>query len=150
MMQLSLLTYLRNSIVRPLALVVLTIGFSGLTACSIARDQADARAVAGRVHSEISTSNFAAIYHESEPRFRSVGNEADFVSTFQKFQQTLGSLKREDEIAYGTKLDSTLGRTHVLVFELEFEQGRVRESLLMVRSSSGKMELLRLDHQPLK
>jgi hypothetical protein len=60
----------------------------------------------------------------------------------------LGALQAENEVGYQTNLDDKLGRTHVLTFDLEFEHGRAHESMLFVRSGSGKMELLRIDIQP--
>ena len=127
----------------------LTIGFLSLVSCSITRDQEDARAVALRVHRQILAGDFTAIYNESAPRFKAVGSESEFVAGLKGFQEQLGLLRDQKEVAYQTGLDSKIGRTHVLVFDLEFDHGRARESLMLVRSASGKMELWRLDVQPL-
>lgn len=131
-----------------LALLSITIGLTFFGGCSITRDQEEARAVAAQVHKEMLEGNFAAIYNESAPPFKAVGSESEFVSGLKNFQERFGPLKNENEIAYQTTLDPSIGRTHVLLFDLEFDRGRARETLMLVRSASGKMELWRLDIQP--
>jgi hypothetical protein len=127
-----------------LGIVILFVG------CSVERDREEARAVAARVHAEMQSRDFAAIYNESAPRFKSVGNESEFVARMNGFQEGLGLLKSVNEIAYTTGLDSRVGRTHVLVFDLQYEHGRAREHLMLVRSASDKMVLWKLDIQPLE
>lgn len=134
---------------RALVVTALTIGFLSLVSCSITRDQEDARAVAARVHREMLAGDFAAIYKLSAPPFKAVGSESEFVAGLKGFQEKFGPLRNQKEVVYQTGLDSSIGRTHLLVFDLEFDQGRARESLMLVRSASGKMELWRLDVQPL-
>lgn len=92
--------------------------------------------------------NFASVYREAAVAFRELGSETDFVAGLQGLQQRLGSLKTATEVGYQTNLDSMLGRTHLLLFELVYERGRARESLMFVRSPSGRMELMRLDINP--
>jgi len=138
----------RPILLRAFALPIISIGLSFLFGCSIAIDQKDAEVVAARVHEAILSEDFAAIYNESAPQFRSVGSESEFVAGLNQLKKRLGRLKAQSEIAYQTNLDAKIGRTHVLTFDLEFELGRARESMMFVRSASGKMELWRIDIQP--
>lgn len=130
-----------------LALVVF--GSSILCACSVEADRRDAEVVAANIHNALRASNFAEIYQKSGAPFKAVGSEAQFVAGLNDFKQRLGILKKETEINYVTGIDSKFGRTHTLVFDLQFENGRATESMMLVRSASGTMELWRLDIQPL-
>jgi hypothetical protein len=116
--------------------------------CSIEKDQADARAAAVQVHANLRSGDFAAIYRQSAPRFKSVGSESEFVSRMNLFQQEHGSLKSAVELAYESGVDSRAGRTHTLVSNLEYEHGRMREHLILTRSVTGEMQLWKLDIQP--
>jgi hypothetical protein len=127
----------------PIFLVILIIG-----SCNVARDQKDAAAVASRVHSQMQTSNFAAIYRESAPRFKGVGSESQFVSMMQQGEQQSGVLKKAVEVAYQTGVDSNIGRTHTLVFNLEYEHGHATERLILTRSDNGQMQLWKLEIDP--
>jgi len=131
------------------ALLVITIGALLLVGCAITRDKEDAQTVAAGIHQKIIAGDFAAIYHESAPPFKAVGSESEFVAGLKGLQQKFGQLKNEDQVAYQTSLDSSIGQTHLLVFDLEFDHGRARESLMFVRSAEGKMALWRLDIKPL-
>lgn len=129
-----------------LSLLFITLG----SACSISQDRYDARLIAASVHEKMIHGDFAGIYKEAAPSFRSIGSESEFVAGFSGLQARLGSPKHITELAYQTKLDPQLGRTHFLIFDLECEHGYARESLMLVRSPGGKMELWRLDIQPVK
>jgi hypothetical protein len=124
-------------------------GLIFFTGCSVVEDRGDARLVAARVHAEMMAGDLANIYRESAPRFRSVGSESEFVAMMQKYDGEFGSFKSANEIGYKTTLDSRIGRTHELLFDLEYERVRARELLIMVRSAKGKMELWKLDIQRL-
>jgi hypothetical protein len=130
------------------ALAILAVGFLFPAGCSITKDREDAREVAARVHRQMLAGDFAAIYKESAPPFKNVGSESEFVSGLKEFQEQVGPLKTQKEVVYQTGIDSKIGRTHLMVFDLEFDHGRARESLMLVRSAGGKMELWRLDVQP--
>ena len=119
-----------------------------LVGCNVQRDQTDASAVASRVHFQMQASDFAAIYRESAPRFKGVGSESKFISMMQQMSQESGLLKKADEIAYQTGIDSNVGRTHVLLFNLEYEHGHARERMILTRSDSGQMQLWKLDIDP--
>ena len=66
----------------------------------------------------------------------------------KKFQKALGKLKNAGEIGYETGLESIVGRTHVLLYKLEYEHGNASERLTLVRSPAGGMQLWKLDLQP--
>lgn len=116
--------------------------------CNVERDRIDAGAVASRVHSQMQARDFATIYRESAPRFKSVGSESQFVSMMQQVNQESGLLKKADEVAYQTGIDSNVGRTHVLFFTLEYEHGRAKERLILTRSDAGQMQLWKLEIDP--
>jgi hypothetical protein len=126
----------------------IAIGCLILLNCSIQRDAEEARAVARRVHRQMLTGDFATIYNDAAPAFKAEGSGPDFVAGLSEFQQQLGLLKSQQEVSYQTVIDSKIGRTHLLTFDLEFDQGRARERLMLARSNTGKMELWRLDIQP--
>ena len=116
--------------------------------CNVERDRIDAVAVASRVHSEMQAGDFATIYRESSPRFKSVGSESQFVSMMQQVIQERGVLKKADEVAYQTGIGSNVGRTHDLFFTLEYEHGRAKEHLILTRSDGGQMQLWKLEIGP--
>jgi hypothetical protein len=129
-------------------LVIAIFGTVALVACSFERDRGEAVTVAARVHAEMRAGDFAALYKESAPRFKTVGSESEFVTWMKELQQEFGLLKNANEITYQTGLDSRIGRTHVLVFDLDYDRGRARESMTLVRSESGEMQLWKLAIQP--
>ena len=94
--------------------------------------------------------DFEAVYRKSAPRFKTVGSESEFVAGMKKLQEKLGLLKNANEIAYQTGLDSRIGRTHLLVFDLEYDRGSARETLTLVQSENGGMQLWKLDIQPVE
>src|SRR5207253_1012082 len=81
-----------------------------LTGCNIERDREDARVVASRVHAQMQSGDYAAIYRESAPRFKNVGTESQFISLMQQYHQGMGTLKKVDEVAYQTRIDTEIGR----------------------------------------
>lgn len=121
-----------------------------VSACSISQDRNDARLIAASVHEKMVHGDFGGIYHQAAPSFKSIGSESEFVAGLSGLQARLGSPKHFTELGYETKLDPQLGRTHFLIFDLEYEHGHARESLMFLRSPEGKMELWRLDIQPVK
>jgi hypothetical protein len=117
-MRSSLWPYLRVKQVGGVLTILATATF--LVSCAVGRDRAEAGTVAERVHAEMRTGSFATIYNESAPRFKTVGTESEFVALMKEFQENVGQLKNANEIVYQTGLDSSIGRTHVLVFVLEY------------------------------
>lgn len=73
------------------------------------QDRTQAKTAADRFHAHLRSAEFAAIYGESAPRFKTVGSQSQFVLQMKKFHETLGSLKNADEIGYETGLESTVG-----------------------------------------
>jgi hypothetical protein len=108
----------------------------------------DSRAVAERVHSQMRSGNYAAVYRESAPRFKGVGSEEQFVSLMQKFDSENGALKNRTEIAFAKGVDTNAGDIRLLYFDLEFERGRMNEKMTFTRSESGQMQLWKLEIQP--
>ena len=119
-----------------------------IVGCNVERDRADARAVAARVHSQMQAGDFAAIYRESAPRFKSVGSESQFISQMQQYFQASGKLKKADEIAYQSTVDSNVGKMHTLNFNVEYENGHAQERLIFTRADNGQMQLWKLDIEP--
>jgi hypothetical protein len=119
-----------------------------LASCATSKERTTAEALALRVHEYMRAANFAAIYEESERRFKTVGTESEFVSSMRGLEEQLGSFKHAEAIGYEVKFDSRLGKMHQLYFALEYEHGRATENLIVVRSGSGKMELWALEIEP--
>jgi len=130
--------------------VILLAVVAGVLGCNPAQEWEDARVVASRVHSQLQARDHAAIYRESAPRFKGVGTEAQFVALMQQFHRDHGSLKRANEMAYETGLDTEAGKVHVLTYDLELEKVRMRERLILTRSETGQMQLWKLDIQPIQ
>ena len=120
-----------------------------LPSCAGLNERNKAEALALRVHEHMRLANFAAIYRESETRFKTVGTESEFVTSMKGFQEQLGAFKHAEAIGYEVKLDSRIGKMHQLYFDLEYDRGHVKENLIMVRSETGKMELWALEIEPL-
>ncbi|HEV2913270.1 MAG TPA: hypothetical protein VGX92_08140 [Pyrinomonadaceae bacterium] len=119
-----------------------------LPSCNIERDRVDAEKVAERVHSQIRAGDYSAIYRESSQRFKSVGSESEFVSRMEQFHRDNGSLKTASEISYKAGIDSNVGRTFVLIFNLDFEQGHATERMIFTRYN-GQVQLWKLEIEPI-
>jgi hypothetical protein len=128
-------------------LVVLLIGAYALVGCFDQQDRSKALTVADRVHAHLRSAEFAAIYDEAAPRFKTVGSQSEFVSRMREFHEQLGTLKNVSEISYEVGMDSTLGSTYTLLFVLEYERGKVSEHLILVRPSADEMKLWKMDLQ---
>jgi len=116
--------------------------------CSNVNEQKEVEALAFRVHEQMRAGDFASIYRDSETRFKTVGTESEFVRSLKGFQEQLGNFKHAETVGYEIKFDSR-GKTHELHCELEYEHGRAREDLTIVRSATGQMQLWSLEIQPL-
>lgn len=135
--------YLRLKLI---VLVVLgSLSLSG--GCGFRRDKEDARLAAARIHSQMLSRNFAAIYDESATGFKTV-DQSEFVARMNELQDKLGRIKNRTEIAYQRGLDTRVGRTHALVFDLQCDVGHVRQTLVLVRTGSGGMQLWKLGIVP--
>lgn len=96
---------------------------------------------AERIHSFIRKQEFASIYRESSDSFKQEGDESRFVEGMRAIHQNAGALKNAKPVAYQSKIDSNVGKQHVMIFDLEFERARGRERLLFTRTQSGEMQL---------
>lgn len=112
--------------------------------CSIARDKTSAENLAQTIHSHMQLGDFATVYKESAPRLKAASTESEFVDYFNQIQHGLGSLKEAHEVTYESRLDSRIGRAHALMFELQYERGRLYETMILVRSDRGEMQLWKL------
>lgn len=119
-----------------------------VVSCNVERDRTDAEAVASRVHSQIQARDFAAIYREAAPRFKGVGSESQFVSMMQRVSEEGGIFKKAEEVVYQTGFDSNIGRTHMLFFNVEYENGHSTERMILTRSGSGQMQLWKIEFGP--
>lgn len=128
---------------------LLLIGIFFLQSCNFRNDRADAEMAAARVHSQIRATDYSSIYTASAPRFKSIGDESQFISIMQRLHQENGTLQKADEIAYETGIDSSAGRIYLLKFNLEFEQGRAEETMTFIHSDDGQMQLWKLDILPI-
>lgn len=124
--------------------VLIFIFFLLASACNVQRDQQDVLAVSSRVHAQMQAGDFAAVYRDSAPRFRSVGSESEFVSRMQQFVTENGKFLKAREVAYQSGLDSEAGRIHTLIFNVEYERAQGREHLIFIRSNNGQMQLWKL------
>jgi len=88
--------------------------------------------------------DFATVYNNSAPRLKSASTESEFVDYFKQIEHDLGPLKAAPEVTYQSRLGSRTGRTHALMFELEYERGRLYETMILVQSDSGEMQLWKL------
>ena len=127
--------------------VLVVLGLGLLNGCASPRDREAARHAAARIHSHIHSRNFAAIYDEAANGFKTV-DRADFVTGMSELQNKLGPVKDLKEMGYKTGLDSRVGRTHALVFDIQFEGERVRETLVFVRGDDDQMQLWKLGIEP--
>lgn len=105
------------------------------------QDKADARAAAARVLARMEAGDFPAIYNESAPGFKQIGNESQFVAKFQQTRQKIGVLKKPHELNFDTRPDNS----HVLVYRLENDHYKTDMRLTFARSQSGKMVLAGLN-----
>jgi hypothetical protein len=127
--------------------VLLFLGLVLLNGCANPRDREAARHAAARIHSQSHNRNFAIIYDEAATGFKTV-DRAEFVADMSDLQNKIGAVKNLKEIAYQTGLDSKVGRTHALVFDVQCERERIRETLVFVRGADHKMQLWKLGIEP--
>jgi hypothetical protein len=120
-----------------------------LSGCNVERDKLDAQRVADRIHTQQKSGDFQSIYRESGNSFKKEGDEAKFVAAMRDLYGGTGSLKNVRPIAYQSGVDSTVGGVkYVLIFDLEFEHVRGRETITLTRGPSGQMQLWDLSIQP--
>ena len=131
------------------ARLAVVLSLSLLGGCAIQRDQEAARLVAARIHSQMHSRDFAAIYRESATGFKTV-DEADFVARMNEICDKLGRFNNLNEITYQTGLDSRVGRTHTLIFDLRGELRRARETLVLIRGENGDMLLWKFGIEPIE
>lgn len=136
--------------IRQLKAALLLIFLAWSSGCNVERDIADARAVVGRVHSQMNAGDYSSIYRESATRFQSVGSEAQFISLMQRFSQENGGIREAKEVAYQTGVDTNIGRNHVLLYDVTYEHGRAKERMVLTRNGDGQMRLWKLDLDPVK
>jgi len=127
-----------------LLLVVLLL----LNGCNAAHDRADAQALAKNIHEQMRAGDYKSVYEGSDPTFQKVGTESEFVKTMKALSEEYGNLKVVTEVAYEMRVESGSGRTHVLVFDLEFDNTKAREEMGFTRSNDGRLQLSELTFEP--
>jgi hypothetical protein len=130
---------------RRLSILIVLFIFVG---CNVARDQKEALAVASRVHSQMQAGDLSAIYRETTTGFKAATTESQFISVMQQIKQENGILKKANAVAYQTGVDSMVGRTHILLFDLEYEQRHLEERLTLTRSDDDRMRLWKIEWKP--
>lgn len=111
------------------------------------QDQADARAAAQVVLSQLLAGDFAKIYQDAAPGFKKIGSEAQFVAKFQQVRQKVGELKSPRETSFATLPN----KGHVLVYRAENELYNTDFRISFERAQDGKMVLAGLNqHDELK
>ena len=128
-----------------IAVVVTLVVSSG---CYVRQDEQDALKVADRIHSQLKRHDFQAIYRESEESFKAAGDESKLVIALQQIQDAVGALKNATPIAYQSVLDSSAGKKHVLIYNLEFERAPGKEKLTFIRTKDGQMKLFDIIIEP--
>lgn len=113
-------------------------------ACNLSGQKTAAENLAQQIHSQMQVGDFATVYKNSALRLKSASTESEFVDYFKQIQHDLGSLKDAREVTYQSRLDSRTGRTQALMFELEYERGRLYETMILVQSDGGEMQLWKL------
>jgi hypothetical protein len=119
-----------------------------LSGCNVEQDRLEAKKAAERIHSQLQSQDYASVYRESGKSFREVGDESKFIAGMRQLHEDHGSLKTTTPVAYQSGVDSDAGRTHTLIFNVEFERGRARERMVLTRSPSGQMQLWDLRFDP--
>jgi hypothetical protein len=143
-MRLPILVTMRPLQILFTAIFVFSIG------CNVQQDRMEAQKAAERIHSQLQSLDYASVYRESGESFKEVGDESKFIAGMRLLYEENGTLKTATPIAYQSGVDSNVGRTHTLIFNLEFERGRAKERMVLTRSTSGPMQLwdLRIDPIP--
>ena len=118
-----------------------------LSGCSVAQDRHDAQDAAARIHSKFSHGDFSSIYREATPHFKQL-DEKNFVSLMEQMRLQYGVEHKATLLAYQTGPDSDIGRSYVIISDLEFEKGRARERIVLVRAENGQMRLWDLIIEP--
>ena len=77
-------------------------------------------------------------------------SEPEFVTLMTNMQKQFGALKNIQQRAYQTGVDSNAGKTYTLIFDVDYEIGHFRETLVFVRGDKGAMQLWRLGINPIK
>src|SRR5262249_39767002 len=82
--------------------------------CSNVHERNEVEALAFRLHQQMRAGDFTTIYKDSDPRFKTVGTELEFVRSLKGFQEQLGNFKHAETVGYEIKFDSRIGKTHEL------------------------------------
>lgn len=119
-----------------------------LGGCNVARDEHDAQEAAFRIHSQFTKGDFTSLHREATQHFK-LRDERTFVSFMEQMRQEYGVMKKATVLAYQSGVDSNVGRSHVIISDLEFEKGaRARERIILTRAADGQMRLWELLIEP--
>ena len=138
---------LADSVLVNIRVFLIVFALSLVAACAGQQDRGVARLAAGRIHSQMLSGDFGAIYNESADGFKTI-DASEFISMMTTMQDKLGRIKNIKELAYQTGLDSRVGRTHTLIFDIEYDSGRVKETLVLIYADRHTMQLWKLGIEP--
>lgn len=140
---------LRMELFRLSRLLIVIASFSLLVSCTSEKDMQATKTAAARVNTQMRNKEFADIYRESSQGFKTI-SESDFVAHITELQKKLGPIKSISDRAYQSGVDSNVGRTHTLISDVEYETGRVRQTLVFVPGQNGAMQLWKLGFDPIQ
>ena len=138
-----------TQLVRLSRLLIVIASFSLLVCCTSEKDMQATKTAAARINSQMQNKEFAKIYRESSPGFKTI-SESDFVAHITEMQKKLGPIKNISDRAYQSGMDSNAGRTYTLISDVEYETGHVRHTLVFVRGENGAMQLWKLGFDPIQ
>lgn len=107
------------------------------------------KTAAARINNQMRNKEFANLYTESSPGFKTI-SESDFVAHITELQKKLGPIKNISDRAYQSGMDSNAGKTYMLISDVEYETGHVRQTLVFVRAENGEMQLWKLGFDPIQ
>jgi hypothetical protein len=131
------------------ALPVITLLTFLIFGCNVGRDQHDVQDAASKIHDQLRTGDFSSIYRNASSNFKRL-DERQFTLAMEQMRQQVGALTKATPLAYQTGVDSNVGRSHILISDLEFERGnRARERMVLQQSKDGQMLLWDLLIEPM-
>jgi hypothetical protein len=122
----------------------------GIFGCNFFLGKSAGEAVAARIHAQVQQKDYSAIYNEASAGFKQTAPESDFIEFMQNYSSKTGAFKQATQVAWEIGVDATAGKMYTFVYELEFENGTVREKLVFSRSEQGKMQLRSLQWSPVQ
>lgn len=130
-------------------LLMVIASLSIFVSCTSEKDMRATKTAAARINSQMRNKEFANIYRESSPLFKTT-SESDFVAQITELQKKLGPIKNISDRAYQSGMDNNVGRIFTLISDVEYETGHGRQTLVFVRGENGAMQLWKLGFDPIQ